>query len=85
MTNREQSISESEDVENGIRLLTDLYTFEDVAERFNIPESTLRHWAQARSLQHTRIGRHIRFSAEDLDAIIRSGRVEAQSPIRRAA
>ncbi len=84
MTNNERVGAHSEEAsEEG--LLTALFTFEEVAGRFNIPESTLRHWAQARSLQHTRIGRHIRFSAEDLDAIIRNGRVEARTSIRRSA
>lgn len=61
--------------------LVELYTFEEVAQRFRIPESTLRYWVQARSVQHTRVGRHVRFSTEDLDAIIRSGRVAPQGAI----
>nr|WP_241265591.1 helix-turn-helix domain-containing protein [Streptomyces boncukensis] len=67
------------------RLLTALFTFEQVAERFSVPESTLRYWVQARSIRHTRIGRHVRFSAEDLDAIIRDGVIEPQTSIARSA
>lgn len=76
------STTTAPDGDHMAQLLTELYTFEEVAERFHIPESTLRYWVQSRTVQHTRVGRHVRFSAEDIDKIIRSGRVPAQGNLR---
>ncbi|MGO4428955.1 hypothetical protein AB4Z54_62060 [Streptomyces sp. MCAF7] len=38
-----------------------------------VPASWLRKKAAARRVPCTRVGRHLRFSTEDLNAIIRSG------------
>lgn len=61
----DQSISPDEAV---------LYTFPQAARRLQIRENTLRLWVSAGKVQHTRLGRHVRFSDDDIDAIIRANR-----------
>jgi excisionase family DNA binding protein len=51
-----------------------LYTFPQAAHKLQIKENTLRLWVTAGTVQHTRLGRHVRFSDDDIDAIIRENR-----------
>ncbi|WP_218830867.1 helix-turn-helix domain-containing protein [Streptomyces sp. NBS 14/10] len=50
-----------------------LHTPEQAAALLQVPASWLRKKAAARSIPCTRVGRHLRFSTEDLNTIIRSG------------
>ncbi|MCL7377048.1 helix-turn-helix domain-containing protein [Streptomyces sp. 35G-GA-8] len=50
-----------------------LYTADQAAQLLQIPVSWLRKKATAHAVPHTRIGRHLRFSASDLKSIIRTG------------
>jgi excisionase family DNA binding protein len=50
-----------------------LHTPADAAEILTVPESWLRKKAAARVIPCTFLGKHLRFSDEDIDAIVRSG------------
>lgn len=45
----------------------------EAAALFNIPASSLRDYVTAGRVQHTRIGRHVRFSPDDVEAIRAAG------------
>ena len=47
-----------------------LLTFTEAAQRLNVTESWLRSRVKARTVPHTRLGRFIRFTEADLDAIV---------------
>lgn len=51
----------------------DLFTPAQAAEKLKVPESWLRKRASGRQVPCTFIGKHLRFSAEDLAQIIRTG------------
>ncbi|MFI0818616.1 helix-turn-helix domain-containing protein [Streptomyces sp. NPDC021098] len=50
-----------------------LNTAEQAAVLLQVPASWLRKKAAAGHIPYTKIGRHLRFSADDLNAIIRDG------------
>lgn len=50
-----------------------LRTIAEAAAFLGIPETTLRDKVTARQVPHTRIGRHVRFSADHLAEIIAAG------------
>lgn len=50
-----------------------LYTTAQAAARLQVPASWLRKKSAAGLIPRTRLGRHIRFSEEDLASIIRDG------------
>lgn len=54
--------------------MTTLLNIDQAAEVLNIPAGTLRHKVSARAVPHTRIGRHVRFTAEDIAEIIAAGK-----------
>ncbi len=56
-----------------------LLTIKDAALVLAIPETTLRDKVTARHVPHTRIGRHVRFTPEHLQAIISAGQQPAVS------
>ena len=56
-----------------------LLTIAEAAEYLNIPMTTLRDKVTARGVPFTRIGRHVRFTAEHLAAIIAAG----ETPVLR--
>lgn len=60
--------------------MTPLKTVEQAAEVLNIPKWTLTKLVTARKVQHTRIGRHVRFTDADLEAYAASCRVPADQP-----
>ncbi|CAJ60411.1 MULTISPECIES: helix-turn-helix domain-containing protein [Frankia] len=47
-----------------------LYDPEEAATLLRVRESTLREWVRRRKIPHRRLGRAIRFSADDLRKII---------------
>jgi excisionase family DNA binding protein len=49
----------------------DSYTFQEAAERLGIAESTLRRWVAQRRVPHHRLGRLVRFTEADIEAILR--------------
>ncbi|MGP4112607.1 helix-turn-helix domain-containing protein [Streptomyces sp. 4N509B] len=50
-----------------------LFTADQAAARLRIPPSWLRKKAAQGEIPHTRIGRHVRFSPDDLTELIRHG------------
>jgi len=50
------------------------------AEWLCVPRSWLRDAVTARRVQHTRIGRHVRFSEDDLASIVATNRQPALNP-----
>lgn len=50
-----------------------LLTIAEAAVVLNVPFTWLRDKVTAREVPHTRLGRHVRFTAEHLDQIIRDG------------
>jgi excisionase family DNA binding protein len=57
-----------------------LYTVEEAAQRLNTTPRFIRRLIAERRIAFTRLGRHIRISAEDLDAFVAHGRVEVLPP-----
>ncbi|WP_204366627.1 helix-turn-helix domain-containing protein [Nocardiopsis prasina] len=51
----------------------ELFTPAEAADKLKVPESWLRKKATARQVPCTFIGKHLRFSSEDLAEIIRDG------------
>ena len=63
-----------------------LYTPAEAAERTSLPESWLRKAATERRIPFRKVGKHLRFSQADLDALVEQSAVApAVTPIRRAA
>lgn len=48
-------------------------TIPEFAERLAVPESWVRDQVTARKIPHIRVGRHVRFSEEQLRELIRAG------------
>lgn len=49
----------------------------ELAELLGIPEGWLTKAVTARLIPHTRLGKHVRFSEQDIAEIVESGRVPA--------
>jgi excisionase family DNA binding protein len=63
-----------------------LFTFAQAAEMTALPESWLRKAVTERRIPFRKVGKHVRFSAADLDALIEQTAVPAAvSPLRRRA
>jgi excisionase family DNA binding protein len=60
----------------------ELLTAEELAERFRIPARTIKDQASAGLLPHHRVGKHYRFSKDDIAEILR---ITKQEPLRRTA
>jgi excisionase family DNA binding protein len=60
-----------------------LRTFEEAAAILSIPASTLKKAVTARRIPHTRIGRHIRFTDDDIARIVAMHHVDT-GPTARA-
>jgi hypothetical protein len=54
----------------------DLLDFAEAASRLRMSESWLRHKVARREVAHTRIGRRVWFTAQDIAAIVAAGRTE---------
>ncbi|WDZ92863.1 helix-turn-helix domain-containing protein [Nocardiopsis sp. HUAS JQ3] len=59
--------------DNTADTLPEVFTPEEAAALLKVPESWLRKRASARQVPCTFIGKHLRFSSNDLEQIIRSG------------
>jgi excisionase family DNA binding protein len=60
-----------------------LFTPAEAAEMLNVPESWLRKKAAARAIPCTFVGKHLRFSADDIEGIIKAGNRSPVHTIRR--
>jgi excisionase family DNA binding protein len=54
-----------------------LLTVEEAAERLGTSVRFVRRLILERRIAYTKLGRHVRIAASDLDAFIAAGRVEA--------
>jgi excisionase family DNA binding protein len=54
-----------------------LLTVEEAAERLGTSVRFVRRLVFERRMAYTKLGRHVRIAASDLDAFISAGRVEA--------
>jgi excisionase family DNA binding protein len=66
-----------------------LLTVDEAAERLGTSLRFVRRLILERRIAYTKLGRHVRIAASDLDAFIAAGRIEAgslpSSPKRRSA
>ena len=56
-----------------------LLTVDEVAERLGTSARFVRRLIAERRIAYTKLGRHVRIAARDLDAFVASGRVEPPS------
>jgi excisionase family DNA binding protein len=56
-----------------------LLTVEEAAERLGTSARFIRRLIAERRIAYTKLGRHVRIAARDLDAYVASGRVEPHS------
>lgn len=52
-----------------------LFTFAQAAQMTNLPETWLRKRVTERAIAHRRVGKHVRFSRADIDALINDSAV----------
>jgi excisionase family DNA binding protein len=62
-----------------------LLTVEEAAERLGTSVRFVRRLIFERRIAYTKLGRHVRIAATDLDALITAGRVEADSAYQQGA
>ena len=65
--------------------LDTLLSVEQAAERLGTSERFVRRLIAERRIAYTKLGRHVRIDARDLDAFIAAGRVEPTSRWRVGA
>jgi excisionase family DNA binding protein len=68
--------------------MNELLTAGEAADRLGTTERFIRRLIFERRIAYTKLGRHVRIAARDLDAFVRAGRVEAGEgplPTRRGA
>lgn len=58
-----------------------LFSITQAAERLNVGERMVRRLVSERRLPYVKVGRHVRISAADVEALITDGRVEASRPL----
>jgi excisionase family DNA binding protein len=56
-----------------------LLTVDEAAERLGTSARFIRRLIAERRIAYTKLGRHVRIAARDLDAFVASGRVEPPS------
>jgi excisionase family DNA binding protein len=56
-----------------------LLTVDEAAERLGTSTRFIRRLIAERRIAYTKLGRHVRIAARDLDAFVASGRVESRS------
>ncbi len=70
-------------------MLDRLLTVEEAADRLGTSTRFVRRLIFERRIAYTKLGRHVRITSSDLDALIAAGRIEADSvpssPTRRSA
>jgi len=59
----------------------ELYTVEQAAVRLNTTPRFIRRLIAERRIAHTKLGRHVRIPADDLDTFVTRGRVEARPSV----
>jgi excisionase family DNA binding protein len=57
-----------------------LYTVDEAAQRLNTTTRFVRRLIAERRIPFTRLGRHVRIAADDLDAFVAHGRVDTVPP-----
>jgi excisionase family DNA binding protein len=62
-----------------------LLTVEEAAERLGTSVRFVRRLIFERRIAYTKLGRHVRIAASDLDAFITAGRVEAGTAYQQGA
>ena len=62
-----------------------LLSIEQAAERLGTSVRFVRRLIAERRIAYTKLGRHVRIAASDLDAFIIAGRVEAGSAYQQGA
>jgi excisionase family DNA binding protein len=68
--------------------MNELLTVNEAANRLGTTERFIRRLIFERRIPYTKLGRHVRIAAHDLDAFVRAGRIEAgETPLstRRGA
>jgi excisionase family DNA binding protein len=60
-------------------VLDRLLTVDEAAERLGTSARFIRRLIAERRIAYTKLGRHVRIAARDLDAFVASGRVEPRS------
>lgn len=60
-----------------------LLTVDQAAERLGTSPRFIRRLITERRITFTKLGRHVRVDAADLDAFVAAGRVTAQPPVQR--
>ena len=56
-----------------------LLTVDEAAERLGTSARFIRRLIAERRITYTKLGRHVRIAARDLDAYVASGRIEPRS------
>jgi len=56
-----------------------LLTVDEAAERLGTSARFIRRLIAERRIAYTKLGRHVRIAARDLDAFVASGRIEPRS------
>lgn len=51
----------------------ELFTISEAAVLLHVPEGWLRKKVSAQSVPHTRLGKHVRFTRDHLEQIVRAG------------
>lgn len=59
--------------------LTKLLDITELADVLGVPRTWVRDKVTARQIPFTRVGRHVRFDQEDIDAIVAAGKQPAMS------
>jgi excisionase family DNA binding protein len=68
--------------------MNELLTVKEAADRLGTADRFIRRLIFERRIAYTKLGRHVRIAARDLDAFVRAGRIEAGAgsvPTRRGA
>lgn len=50
--------------------IPELFSYKEAAEKLGISQATLRRWVSERTIEHTKIGRSVRFTEAQLSAMI---------------
>jgi excisionase family DNA binding protein len=62
-----------------------LLTVQEAAERLGTSVRFVRRLIFERRIAYTKLGRHVRIAATDLDALVAAGRIEAGSVYQQGA
>lgn len=62
-----------------------LFTFAEVANMTGLRESWLRKAVSEQGISHRRVGKHVRFSQDDIDALVAQAAVPPAAALPRRA